>query len=240
MENAATKPSVLVTDARGFANPVIIDVLIAQGARVWACDPSVVDDHNEGAVRFLAWDRPERLVSRASSAAGGHLDAIVIAPATPAPRTPIETLTEDVLQVFFKRLSIEPLLFAGAAAAAMRPHKSGRIIFVTSAGPIGGIPGFGAYAAARGAINGAIKTLSLELASDGISVNAIAPNFIQTETYYPKSLLADPIKGPKLLARVPMGRLGRAEEVAALVATFAIGDVGFVSGQIIAIAGASS
>ena len=57
----------------------------------------------------------------------------------------------------------------------------------------------------------------VEVAGDGISVNAVAANYIQTETYYPKALLEDPVKGPKLLARVPMGRLGAAEEVAAVV-----------------------
>ncbi|HVY89866.1 MAG TPA: SDR family oxidoreductase, partial [Hyphomonadaceae bacterium] len=90
----------------------------------------------------------------------------------------------------------------------------------------------------RAAVNGAVRTLALELAADGISVNAIAPNFIQTETYYPKALLNDPVKGPKLLARVPMGRLGEASEVAALAETFLLGNTGFVSGQVIPISGA--
>ena len=120
----------------------------------------------------------------------------------------------------------------------MRPHKAGRIVFGSSSGPIGGIPGFAAYASARAAINGVVRTLALEVAGDGISVNAVAANFIQTETYYPKALLNDPVKGPKLLARVPMGRLGEAEEVAALTEMLALGDSGFVSGQVIPISGA--
>ena len=79
---------------------------------------------------------------------------------------------------------------------------------------------------------------TLEVAADGISVNAVAANFIQTETYYPKAVLEDPVKGPKLLSRVPMGRLGEAEEVAALVELLALGRSGFVSGQVIPISGA--
>jgi NAD(P)-dependent dehydrogenase (short-subunit alcohol dehydrogenase family) len=139
---------------------------------------------------------------------------------------------------YFQRLAAEALVFAGAAARVMRPNRSGRIVFMSSSGPIGGIPGFSAYASARAAVNGAVRSLALELAGDGISVNAVAANFIQTETYYPKALLDDPVKGPKLLARVPMGRLGEADEVAALVELLAIGKSGFVSGQVIPISGA--
>jgi NAD(P)-dependent dehydrogenase (short-subunit alcohol dehydrogenase family) len=240
MTDPHRKPSVLVTDALGFANPVIIQMLLEAGAQVLACDPAIIDDAYEGGVQYLGWTQPETLVERAVAAATGVLDAIVIAPATPAPRTPIGTLSRQQLEPLFDRLALEALVFAGAAAKHMLSIGAGRIVFVSSAGPIGGIPGFCGYAAARSAVNGAVKSLSLELALYGISVNAIAPNFIQTETYYPKALLADPVKGPRLLARVPMGRLGRAEEVAALVKTFALGDVGFVSGQIIPIAGASS
>ena len=156
----------------------------------------------------------------------------------PAPRIRVEDLTEENLMPYFQRLAAESLLFAGAAVKAMRPNKSGRIVFGSSSGPIGGIPGFAAYASSRAAINGVVRTLALEVAGDGISVNAVAANFIQTETYYPKALLEDPVKGPKLLARVPMGRLGEAEEVAALVELLALGQSGFVSGQVIPISGA--
>ncbi|MEP7209380.1 MAG: SDR family oxidoreductase, partial [Alphaproteobacteria bacterium] len=222
---------VLVTDVRGFANPVVARRLVASGARVAAVDPSIGADGEEDGIALLAWDRPRTLVERAAAHFGGRLDAVVIAPAMPAPRTPADQLEVDQLMPFFQRLAAEALVFASAAAKVMRAQKSGRIVFGTSSGPIGGIPGFTAYAAARAAVNGAVRTLALELAADGISVNAIAPNFIQTETYYPRALLDDPVKGPKLLARVPMGRLGHAEEVATLVTLLALGDSGFVSGQ---------
>ena len=84
---------------------------------------------------------------------------------------------------------------------------------------------------ARAAVNGVVRTLALEVAADGISVNAVGANFIQTETYYPKALLEDPVKGPRLLARVPMGRLGEAEEVAALIELLAMGRSGGQRGR---------
>ena len=230
--------NVLVTEVTGFANPVIARRLKAAGAQVIGCDPAITTDGEVEGIAAIAWGTPRDVVARAVERFQGKLDAIVISSAMPAPRIRIEDLTVETLTPYFVRLAAESLEFAGAAVKAMRPNKSGRIVFGSSSGPIGGIPGFAAYASARAAINGAVRTLALEVAGDGISVNAVAANFIQTETYYPKALLNDPVKGPKLLARVPMGRLGEAEEVAALVEMLALGDSGFVSGQVIPISGA--
>lgn len=234
-----TQPrNVFLAELKGFANPVIARRLKAAGARVIGADPGIATDGADEGVEVIGWGRPADLIARATERFGGKLDAIVIASAMPAPRIAVEDLSVDVLMPYFQRLAAETLAFAGAAVKAMRPHRQGRIVFCTSSGPIGGIPGFSPYAAARAAVNGVVRSLALEVAADGISVNAIAPNFIQTETYYPKALLADPVKGPKLLARVPMGRLGEADEVAALVELLTLGQSGFVSGQVIPISGA--
>lgn len=230
--------NVLITDIRGFANPVIASRLSKAGARVIGCDPAITQDGEDAGVQVVGWGTPQDIVARATGAFGGRLDAIVISPAMPAPRTNVEDLTVELLMPYFQRLAAEAMVFAGAAVKMMRPNKSGRIVFGSSSGPIGGIPGFSPYAAARAAVNGVVRTLALEVAGSGISVNAVAANFIQTETYYPKALLEDPVKGPKLLARVPMGRLGQAEEVAALVELLALGQSSFVSGQVIPISGA--
>jgi len=230
--------NVLITDIRGFANPAIASRLRKAGARVIGCDPAITQDGEEAGIQLLRWGAPQDIVARATDVFAGRLDAIVISPAMPAPRTTVEDLNLDLLMPYFQRLTAEAMVFAGAAVKAMRPNKTGRIVFGSSSGPIGGIPGFSPYAAARAAVNGVVRTLALEVAGSGISVNAVAANFIQTETYYPKALLEDPVKGPKLLARVPMGRLGQADEVAALVELLALGQSGFISGQVIPISGA--
>jgi 3-oxoacyl-[acyl-carrier protein] reductase len=172
----------LLTDLRGFANPVIAEGLSKAGAWVIGCDPAILKDGEERGIEVIAWAAPGAVVARAAERFGGRLDAIVISPAMPAPRTKVEDLGIDALMPYFERLAAESIAFAGAAVKAMRPYRSGRIVFGSSSGPIGGIPGFSAYAAARAAVNGVVRTLALEVAADGISVNAVGANFIQTET----------------------------------------------------------
>jgi NAD(P)-dependent dehydrogenase (short-subunit alcohol dehydrogenase family) len=93
------------------------------------------------------------------------------------------------------------------------------------------------YAAARGGGNALMLTLSRELAAHNILVNAIAPNYVANPTYFPPELLADPQALAKIERNIPLGRLGKPDEVGALVSFFAIGDCGFVTGHVVPIAG---
>ncbi|BCW87012.1 3-oxoacyl-[acyl-carrier-protein] reductase FabG [Alphaproteobacteria bacterium SO-S41] len=224
----------LLTDAASFIGPAVAARLRAGGGRVVEADASFADNGDA-----IAQTSPEETVAKAA-ALGGRLDALVISAAYPAPRTPAESLSAEATRPFFEKLAIEPLALAAAAIPHLKRAGGGRIVFVTSAGPLGGIPGFGAYAAARSAITGAVKSLALELAPDNISVNAVAPNYIQTEMYYPKAWLEDARKRDRLLARIPMGRLGEAEEAAEAVALLAQGRASFITGQILNISGGSS
>ena len=230
----SVQPVILVTDAVHFIGPTLVDRLRKGGARVLAADESFVDDGDH-----LAQGQPEATIA-AAIAAAGRLDALVVSAAYPAPRTPAESLSGDVTRPYFEKLAIEPLALAAAAIPHMKAAGGGRIVFVTSAGPLGGIAGFAAYAAARSAITGAIKSLAQELAPANISVNAVAPNFIQTEMYYPKAWLEDARKREKLLARIPMGRLGDPSEAAEAVALLAQTPASFITGQILNISGGSS
>jgi NAD(P)-dependent dehydrogenase (short-subunit alcohol dehydrogenase family) len=229
-----TQQVILVTDAVHFIGPTLIDRLRAGGARVLAADESFIDDGDQ-----LAQSTPEATIARVIAVAS-RLDSLVISAAYPAPRTPAETLTADVTRPYFEKLAIEPLALAAAAIPHLKAAGGGRIVFVTSAGPLGGIPGYAAYAAARSAITGAVKSLAQELAPANISVNAVAPNFIQTEMYYPKAWLEDDRKRQKLLARIPMGRLGDPSEAAEAVALLAQNRASFITGQILNISGGSS
>jgi NAD(P)-dependent dehydrogenase (short-subunit alcohol dehydrogenase family) len=229
-----TQQVILVTDVVHFIGPTLVERLRTGGARVLAADESFTDNGDH-----LAQSTPEATIARAIAVAG-RLDSLVISAAYPAPKTPAETLTADVTRPYFEKLAIEPLALAAAAIPHLKAGGGGRIVFVTSAGPLGGIPGFAAYAAARSAITGAVKSLAQELAPANISVNAVAPNFIQTEMYYPKAWLEDDRKRQKLLARIPMGRLGDPSEAAEAVALLAQTQASFITGQILNISGGSS
>jgi len=108
----------------------------------------------------------------------------------------------------------------------------GRIINISSVAGIAGNRGQVNYSAAKGALHAAGKSLALELASRGITVNAVAPGIIATDMSE-GAFDADAIK--KL---VPMQRAGRPEEVADLVAFLASDRAAYISGQVISINGA--
>jgi 3-oxoacyl-[acyl-carrier protein] reductase len=111
-------------------------------------------------------------------------------------------------------------------------ERWGRIVNVTSVAAVTGNRGQTNYAAAKAGLHGATKSLALELASRGITVNAVAPGIIA-------SRMTDGIFDPETIKRlVPMGRAGRPEEVADLVAYLVCGDAGYLSGQIIHLNGA--
>jgi len=107
----------------------------------------------------------------------------------------------------------------------------GRIVNVSSVAALMGNRGQTNYAAAKGAINSATKSLSLEVAGRGVTVNAVAPGIIA-------SPMADEVFTKEAIERlVPARRPGRPEEVADLVGFLAGPDAGYISGQVIAING---
>lgn len=111
----------------------------------------------------------------------------------------------------------------------MRKH-GGRIINVASLSGIKGMPGQTNYSAAKAALIGATKALALEVASRNVTVNAVAPGFIETDMT--KDLNQDDLK--KL---VPMNRFGKPEEVAGLVGFLCTEEANYITGEVISING---
>jgi len=109
----------------------------------------------------------------------------------------------------------------------------GRIVNIASVTGLVGNRGQVAYAAAKGGLVGATRSLARELGKRQITVNAVAPGLIDTD------MLGDLPREP-LLARIPLGRLGRAQEVADLVAFLASDAAAYVNGQVVTIDGALS
>lgn len=108
----------------------------------------------------------------------------------------------------------------------------GRIINISSVAAIAGNRGQTNYAAAKAGLHGATKSLALEVASRGVTVNAVAPGIIES------AMTEDVFDKDAIKRMVPMGRVGKPEEVADLVAFLASERAAYISGQIISINGA--
>lgn len=109
-------------------------------------------------------------------------------------------------------------------------RKHGRIINIASLSGITGLPGQCNYAAAKGGLIAATKSLAKEVAKKNVTVNAVAPGFIKTD-------MTDGLEEAELKKTVPMNRFGSAEEVAALVAFLASDDASYITGECISING---
>jgi 3-oxoacyl-[acyl-carrier protein] reductase len=119
------------------------------------------------------------------------------------------------------------------AARAMMKQRYGRIINLTSVVGVTGNAGQSNYAASKAGVIGMTKSLARELASRGVTVNAVAPGYIDTDM---TASLSDEVKA-MVKNNIPMGRTGRAEEVAALVGFLAGDQAGYITGQVVHVDG---
>jgi len=124
-------------------------------------------------------------------------------------------------------------LWTRAAVRPMIRQRSGRIISITSVDGLVGNAGQANYSAAKAGAIGFTRSLSRELASRGITVNAVAPGFVKTGL---TSGLTEK-QWEAILLRIPMGRDGTAEEIAPAVLFLASDEASYLTGQVIAVDG---
>ena len=120
-----------------------------------------------------------------------------------------------------------------AVSRQMLKQRSGRIINITSVSGILGNAGQANYAASKAGIIGLTKTMARELASRGITVNAVAPGFVDTDM---TQTLSDSIKAAAT-AQIPLGHFGRPEDIASMAAYLASEKASYITGQIISVDG---
>jgi 3-oxoacyl-[acyl-carrier protein] reductase len=120
--------------------------------------------------------------------------------------------------------------------ALMRPmikQRSGRIINISSIAGLIGNAGQANYAASKAGLIGLTKTLARELASRGITVNAVAPGLIETDM---TTVLSEEIR-QNILKNVPLGKLGEPEDIAGAVAYLASAEAKYITGQVLTVDG---
>ena len=120
-----------------------------------------------------------------------------------------------------------------AAIEGMRARKFGRIVNIGSINGQGGQYGQVNYAAAKSAIHGFTKALAQEGAAMGITVNAVAPGYIDTDMV----AAVPPVVLEKIVAKIPVGRLGKASEIARTVKFLVDDEAGFITGSTLSVNG---
>ena len=115
----------------------------------------------------------------------------------------------------------------------MIKQRAGRIINISSVAGLAGNPGQANYSASKAGLIGLTKTLALELASRSITVNAMAPGFITTDM---TSALPEAVK-TAVLSKIPLGKFGQPDDIAAAVAFLAGPEAGYITGQVLTVDG---
>ena len=117
-----------------------------------------------------------------------------------------------------------------ALLPAMQLHKNGRIVNVASVTALKGMAGQCNYAAAKGGLVAATKSLALEVARRRVTVNAVAPGFVRTD-------MLEGLDETELKKSIPLGRLGTPEEVAELVGFLVSPAAAYITGEVVSING---
>jgi 3-oxoacyl-[acyl-carrier protein] reductase len=212
---------VAVTYRTHEPDPELVDALGGSEAALMPMDAT-----SEAEVRALATDLADRF---------GTLDVLVNNAGGLVQRATLAELDLELWRTVMA-VNLDSTYLVTRALLPMITRGRGRVINVGSlAGHNGGGPGAVAYATAKAATHGFTRALSKEVAADGITVNALAPGFIEATPFHETFTSAD--AWAATIAAIPVGRAGVPDDVAAAVHWLASADSGFVTGSVVDING---
>jgi NAD(P)-dependent dehydrogenase (short-subunit alcohol dehydrogenase family) len=228
----------LLTGAAGGIGRAIVLALAEQGWPVAACDSDAdgaeasaeLVRERGGEALALSWDIRDAEAAREAHAAAaaqlGPVEAVVANAAVvdrvaAAERVSAEAWRAEIdVNLNGAFLSLQPAL------AGMRERGRGRIVAISSTAATDGLAGQAAYAASKAGLLGLVRTLALELAPAGVTVNAVLPGMVETEKV---AAMPGEVR-ERALAAVPMNRFADPAEVAAVVAFLCSDAAGYVTG----------
>lgn len=226
----------LVTGASGGLGSAIAKALAGQGARLalsgsnaeklTAFRSELGGDHIAVPANLSDPIAVDALVPAAMEALGGKLDILVNNAGVTRDNLLMRMKDEEFEEVI--RINLEAAFrLMRAAAKPMMRARFGRIISITSVVGVTGNPGQANYVASKAGLIGMTKSVAQELASRGVTVNAIAPGFMT-------SAMTDALNDQQrqsILARIPMGAMGSGEDIGAACVYLASREAGYVTGQ---------
>lgn len=234
----------LVTNATDFAGRPAVTALAEAGLRVLAHDKSFADPAAWAAfaaahpgVEPISVEDPARIIDQAWSLAG-RIDAIVSNDHFPAVHGPTETASLSFLRDSFDMLVVRPFALLKAAIPRLKAQGGGNVVVVASNRTRLPLSGGAIPDIARAGVNAMVKSLAVELASADIAVNAVAPNFLYSEAYYPRAVfIEDPAGRAYIENNVPARRLGRPDEIGEVIRFLATTKARFLTGAIVDFSG---
>ena len=245
--NFAGKTAVVTGGSRGLGRAVCLE-LAAGGANVVLCyagNESAADETAAACVVLGA----KALAVRCNVADSGEVKALMDAAVQTFGRIDILVnnagITRDGLLMMMKEDDFDAVIDTNlkgtflcmkAVSRLMMKQRYGRIVNLSSVVGLRGNAGQVNYAASKAGVIGMTKSLAKELASRGVTVNAVAPGFMETDM---TAAMPEAAKAATLAA-IPMGRMGAAEDVARTVAFLASEEAGYITGQVVAVDGGMS
>ena len=231
-----TGMTALVTGASGGLGSSIAKSLAAQGARLAVSGSNVEKlgtfrtslggDHVALPCNLSDSTAVDQLVPQAVEALGGKLDILVNNAGVTRDNLLMRMKDEEFEDVI--RINLEAAFrLMRAAAKPMMKARFGRIISITSVVGVTGNPGQANYVASKAGLIGMTKAVAQELASRGITVNAVAPGFMA-------SAMTDALNDQQresILSRIPLGQMGSGGDIGAAVVFLASREAGYVTGQ---------